>query len=98
MHHKRKRPRSQRAGCKLCKYWKINGFTSRDGEEFEKYSDHIRRITAKQELSEETNMEVEFCKCQTPDPYYVMKPYGPKGVPMQGPFCKNCNKLIAEDA
>lgn len=25
MHHKRKRPRSRRAGCKMCKFWKMNG-------------------------------------------------------------------------
>lgn len=25
MHHKRKRPRNRRAGCKMCKYWKVNG-------------------------------------------------------------------------
>jgi len=25
MHHKRKRPRSARSGCKMCKPWKKNG-------------------------------------------------------------------------
>ena len=25
MNHKRKRPASRRAGCKMCKYWKKNG-------------------------------------------------------------------------
>jgi hypothetical protein len=25
MHHKRRRPRNLRAGCKMCKPWKING-------------------------------------------------------------------------
>lgn len=24
MHHKRKRPRAARAGCKMCKPWKLN--------------------------------------------------------------------------
>jgi hypothetical protein len=24
MHHKRKRPKNSRAGCLMCKYWKIN--------------------------------------------------------------------------
>lgn len=40
--HKRKRPRNQRAGCKMCKGWKVNGFRTerRDGERF---SDHRRR-------------------------------------------------------
>ncbi|MFW2829289.1 hypothetical protein [Sphingomonas sp. ID0503] len=42
MHHKRKRPRNARAGCKLCKHWKVNGHRTerRDGERF---SDHKRR-------------------------------------------------------
>jgi len=26
-HHKRKRPANRRAGCKLCKPWKINGIS-----------------------------------------------------------------------
>ena len=25
MHHRRHRPRNQRAGCKRCKPWKVNG-------------------------------------------------------------------------
>ena len=30
--HKRKRPRNRRGGCKLCKYWKVNGYrTERAG-------------------------------------------------------------------
>lgn len=42
MHHKRGRPRNRRAGCKLCKPWKVNGFRTEriDGE---KFSDHRRR-------------------------------------------------------
>jgi hypothetical protein len=46
--HKRKRARNQRAGCKLCKYWKINGFPTErpDGERF---SDHRRRVLAKEQ-------------------------------------------------
>lgn len=42
MHHKRRRPRNARAGCKLCKPWKVNGFRTErpDGETF---SDHRRR-------------------------------------------------------
>ncbi|RLJ15946.1 hypothetical protein DJ030_06040 [bacterium endosymbiont of Escarpia laminata] len=46
MHHKRGRPRNRRAGCKLCKPWKVNGVRTEraDGE---KFSDHRRRtITA----------------------------------------------------
>ena len=45
-HHKRKRPRNRRGGCKMCKYWKVNGFSTerKDGE---KFSDHRRRVVAK---------------------------------------------------
>lgn len=25
MNHKRRRPKNRRAGCLMCKYWKING-------------------------------------------------------------------------
>lgn len=47
MHHKRGRPRNRRAGCKLCKPWKVNGFRTgrRDGE---KFSDHRRRVLARE--------------------------------------------------
>jgi hypothetical protein len=42
MNHKRKRPRNARAGCKLCKPWKVNGFCNeRPGGE--PHSDHKRR-------------------------------------------------------
>lgn len=47
--HKRKRPRSQRAGCKMCKPWKGNG-VGKDGELFEKHSDHNRRQAAFHEI------------------------------------------------
>ena len=45
MHRKRGRARNQRAGCKLCKPWKVNGFRTEraDGERF---SDHNRRLAA----------------------------------------------------
>ncbi len=50
MHHKRKRTRNRRAGCKLCKPWKVNGFPTEraDGETF---TDHKRRCFATQEIS-----------------------------------------------
>jgi uracil-DNA glycosylase len=43
MHHKRGRARNQRAGCKLCKSWKVNGVRTErvNGEGF---SDHRLRI------------------------------------------------------
>ena len=42
MHHKRGKARNVRAGCKMCKPWKVNGFRTgrKDGE---KFSDHARR-------------------------------------------------------
>jgi hypothetical protein len=45
MHRKRGEARNQRAGCKLCKPWKVNGFRTerRNGERF---SDHRRRLFA----------------------------------------------------
>lgn len=45
MHHKRGRARRRRAGCKLCKPWKVNGVRNerKDGERF---SDHRRRVDA----------------------------------------------------
>jgi len=53
--HKKKRPKNRRAGCKLCKRWKINGIC-RESKEFEKFSDHRRRIFAK--LDAENYLEV----------------------------------------
>ena len=49
MHHKRKRPKNGRAGCLMCKHWKINGFATerKDGERF---SDHKRRQWAAEEI------------------------------------------------
>jgi hypothetical protein len=45
MHHKRGKARNVRAGCKLCKYWKVNGYrTGREGGE--KFGDHRRRTAA----------------------------------------------------
>jgi len=47
-HHKRRRPKNRRAGCLLCKPWKVNGFSQSrlDGERF---SDHRRRTIADRE-------------------------------------------------
>jgi hypothetical protein len=48
MNHKRKRPRNRRAGCKLCKPWKVNGIrTEREGGE--KFTDHKRRKVAEEQ-------------------------------------------------
>ena len=51
MHHKRKRPRNRRAGCKLCKPWKVNGVRT-ETEQGEKFSDHRRRFFADRAIKE----------------------------------------------
>jgi len=49
LHHRRGTARNARAGCKLCKPWKMTGFrTSR--LEGEKFSDHRRRDAACREV------------------------------------------------
>lgn len=57
MHHKRGRPRNRRAGCKMCKYWKVNGFRT-ERAEGERFSDHRRRRFADDELRVLTNSAV----------------------------------------
>ena len=52
MHHKRKRPRNRRAGCKLCKPWKVNGYRT-ERREGEKFSDHRRRRFARADIRNE---------------------------------------------
>ena len=47
--HKKHRNVSARGHCKMCKHWKINGMC-RDNPDFEKYSDHKRRMCAKQDI------------------------------------------------
>lgn len=48
MHHKRKRSANRRAGCKLCKPWKVNGYrTGRAGGEG--FGNHRRRVVAAEE-------------------------------------------------
>jgi len=48
-HHKRKRPKNRRAGCLLCKPWKMNGIAVNrlDAEQF---ADHRRRYFADQAI------------------------------------------------
>jgi len=55
MNHKRKRPRNARAGCKLCKPWKVNGVRTEcsDGE---KFSDHRRCVAAEQDIRDHTSI------------------------------------------
>ncbi len=49
MNHKRKRARNRRAGCKLCKFWKVNGYRT-ERPEGERFSDHVRRRTADRDV------------------------------------------------
>jgi len=42
-HHKRRRPKNRRAGCLLCKPWKVNGFARRQRADGETFGDHRRR-------------------------------------------------------
>ncbi len=54
MNHKRGRARNRRAGCKMCKNWKVNGFRT-ERSDGEKFSDHRRRDAAEQELLSDSN-------------------------------------------
>ncbi|MFQ6859319.1 MAG: hypothetical protein ACLRO5_01130 [Collinsella sp.] len=45
MNHKRGRARNRRAGCKMCKPWKVNGVRT-ESACGEKWSDHRRRECA----------------------------------------------------
>lgn len=49
MHHKRGRARNRRAGCKMCKHWKVNGYRT-ERAEGEKFADHRRRVAADREV------------------------------------------------
>jgi len=51
MNHKRGKARNQRAGCKMCKPWKVNGYRTEryDGE---RLSDHKRRVAAQRAIRE----------------------------------------------
>lgn len=51
MHHKRKKARNARAGCKMCKHWKVNGF-SKKRLEGEKFSDHKKRDAVEKEIKD----------------------------------------------
>jgi hypothetical protein len=50
MHYKRKKPKNSRAGCLMCKEWKVNGFRT-ESEGGESWSDHVRREADAMELS-----------------------------------------------
>jgi hypothetical protein len=50
-HHKRRRPRNRRAGCLMCKYWKVNGFRT-ERKEGEAFSAYRQRLFARREIAE----------------------------------------------
>ncbi len=50
MNFKRGRARRARAGCKLCKPWKLNGVTT-ESLAGEKFSDHRRRKVAEDDVT-----------------------------------------------
>ena len=55
-HNKRGRLKNRRAGCLLCKPWKMNG-TSTDRDEGEAFSDHKRRRSASEEIRNRNEQE-----------------------------------------
>ena len=58
MNHKRKRPKNRRAGCLLCKPWKVNGYRTEriDGEKFA--DDRRRRFAAAEIRAAEQDLAV----------------------------------------
>ena len=43
MNHKRGKPKNARAGCLMCKHWKMNGY-GKNKPDWESYSSHKRRV------------------------------------------------------
>ena len=52
MNHKRKRARNSRAGCKLCKFWKVNGYAA---EHVHTELDHLAGTWSAEEAREFTD-------------------------------------------
>jgi len=50
-HHKRGRPKNRRAGCLMCKPWKVNGVAT-ESLKGERFSDHKRREMAHRTIKE----------------------------------------------
>jgi hypothetical protein len=50
-HHKRRRAKNRRAGCLLCKPWKMNGF-GKSRPDAESFADHRRRFGAQREIND----------------------------------------------
>lgn len=53
-HHKRKRPKNRRAGCLMCKPWKVNGVgkSGNLGDLPEKCSDFKNRAITEQDIDD----------------------------------------------
>jgi len=51
-HHKRRRPKNRRAGCLLCKPWKVNGAGLENFELSMKSSELWRYLDAKEQIEE----------------------------------------------
>ena len=60
MHHKRGRHRNRRAGCKMCKFWKVNGVAT-ERVNGEKFSDHRRRDSASQDMAARGDRNDDHC-------------------------------------
>ena len=46
MKYRKNANRTARAGCHFCKPWKLR-LMSRESKDFERHSDHVRRLSAK---------------------------------------------------
>jgi hypothetical protein len=51
VNHKRGRPKNQRAGCLMCKNWKMNG-AGKYSKEYERPADRRRRLGCEQDLAQ----------------------------------------------
>jgi len=58
VNHKRGRPKNRRAGCLLCKNWKMNG-AGKNGKEYERPADRRRRLGCAQDLREMLDRPME---------------------------------------
>ena len=53
--HKKGKSANQRAGCKMCKPWKINGNNHNRGETQNTHSEELKKDSMKQQLKETTD-------------------------------------------
>lgn len=58
MNHKRGRPKNRRAGCLMCKNWKMNG-AGKNSKEYERPADRRRRLGCVQDLRETVDRNSE---------------------------------------